>query len=70
MTIHNCRICPRSCGADRAGGEAGFCGVAGEEIYAARAGVHPWEERWSSGESGSGAVFFTGCRLRWGYWQN
>ena len=70
MTIHNCRICPRSCGADRAGGEAGFCGVAGEEIYAARAALHLWEEPCISGESGSGAVFFTGCPLRCVYCQN
>lgn len=70
MTIHNCRICPRSCGADRAGGETGFCGVAGEEIYAARAALHLWEEPCISGESGSGAVFFTGCPLRCVYCQN
>jgi len=36
----------------------------------ARAALHYWEEPCISGESGSGAVFFTGCNLKCIYCQN
>ncbi|MBS7340809.1 MAG: radical SAM protein [Lachnospiraceae bacterium] len=39
-------------------------------IYLARAALHMWEEPCISGESGSGAVFFSGCNLRCVYCQN
>nr|WP_330371608.1 radical SAM protein [Marvinbryantia formatexigens] len=65
-----CRLCPRECGADRAAGKKGFCGVAGTKILAARAGLHMWEEPCISGEHGSGTVFFSGCPLRCVYCQN
>ena len=65
-----CRLCPRQCGADRAGGTPGYCGVAEPGIYAARAALHLWEEPCISGETGSGAVFFSGCPLRCVYCQN
>ncbi len=64
-----CRLCPRSCGANRLGGEHGFC-KAGAEIKAARAALHYWEEPCLSGESGSGTVFFSHCTLRCVYCQN
>ena len=65
-----CRLCPRQCGADRAGGMAGYCGVAGEDLYAARAALHRWEEPCISVGAGSGTIFFSGCPLRCVYCQN
>lgn len=68
-----CSLCPRACGADRAAGQAGFCG-AGAVLRAARAALHHWEEPCLSGppeaETGSGTVFFGGCALRCCYCQN
>ena len=70
---HHCRLCPRACGADRAAGQAGFCG-ADDRLYVARAALHHWEEPCLSGAPedvrGSGTVFFTGCALRCCYCQN
>ncbi|MGN0640909.1 MAG: radical SAM protein [Oscillospiraceae bacterium] len=63
-----CELCPRRCGVDRSK-RAGFCGM-GERIVAARAGLHLWEEPCISGESGSGAVFFSGCVMRCRFCQN
>ncbi|MDO4614272.1 MAG: radical SAM protein [Lachnospiraceae bacterium] len=40
------------------------------EIFAARAALHMWEEPCISGKEGSGAVFFTGCPLRCVFCQN
>lgn len=65
-----CRLCPRDCGVNRAEGQEGVCGVAGPRIRAARAALHRWEEPCISGETGSGAVFFSGCPLRCVYCQN
>ena len=58
-----CVLCPRACGADRNGGEAGICG-ADNKIKIARAAPHMWEEPPISGTRGSGTVFFSGCPLR------
>ncbi len=63
-----CELCPRRCRVDRSE-KAGFCGM-GERIVAARAGLHFWEEPCISGESGSGAVFFSGCVMRCKFCQN
>ncbi len=41
-----------------------------EEIYAARAALHFWEEPCISGTNGSGAVFFCGCGLKCVFCQN
>lgn len=68
--METCNLCPRECKAERKNGRKGFCGVAGEEIYAARAALHMWEEPCISGETGSGTVFFSGCTLRCVYCQN
>ena len=65
-----CTLCPRMCNVDRKNGQKGVCGVAGTGIYGARAALHMWEEPCISGESGSGAVFFSGCPLRCVYCQN
>lgn len=64
-----CHLCPRECGADRAHGELGYCGMP-EEPRAARAALHYWEEPCISGKEGSGAVFFSGCTLRCVFCQN
>ena len=63
-----CELCPRRCGVER-GEQRGFCGM-GEEVVAARAGLHFWEEPCISGKSGSGTVFFTGCVMRCAFCQN
>ena len=65
-----CALCPRSCRADRAAGQRGYCGAAGTKIKCARAALHMWEEPCISGKQGSGTVFFSGCPLRCVYCQN
>ncbi len=67
--LKHCCLCPRKCGADRTSGQKGFCG-ADDNIYAARAALHYWEEPPISGTSGSGAVFFSHCSLGCVYCQN
>lgn len=67
--MNACRLCPRSCAADRAAGRKGFCGE-GAVVRAARAALHMWEEPCISGTRGSGAIFFSGCPLRCVYCQN
>ena len=62
-------LCPRRCGADRKNGKTGICRET-EELRAARAALHMWEEPCISGREGSGTVFFTGCNLRCVYCQN
>lgn len=68
--VVSCTICPRNCNVNRADGQSGVCGVTGNGIYAARAALHMWEEPCISGDTGSGAVFFSGCPLRCIYCQN
>lgn len=65
----SCKICPRECGVNRLAGEKGRCG-ANAALLAARAALHMWEEPCISGETGSGAVFFSGCNLGCVYCQN
>lgn len=67
--MEDCTLCPRKCHADRWNGQTGFCGQTAE-ITAARAALHFWEEPCISGESGSGAVFFSGCNLQCVFCQN
>jgi putative pyruvate formate lyase activating enzyme len=64
-----CLLCPRACGADRLGGERGFCRE-GAELRAAWAGLHFGEEPPLVGSGGSGTIFFTGCTLKCRYCQN
>lgn len=70
MTQKRCALCPRTCGAERENGRAGYCGVTGAGIRAARAALHFWEEPCISGTCGSGTIFFAGCTLRCVYCQN
>lgn len=65
-----CNRCPRTCNVFRKEGQQGTCGVSGKGIYVARAALHMWEEPCISGNTGSGAVFFSGCPLRCVYCQN
>lgn len=63
-----CRLCPRRCGVDRAGGGLGFC-RSGPELAAASVTVHRGEEP----VLGGGAVinlFMGHCTLRCAYCQN
>ncbi len=64
-----CNICPRLCGADRAGSKKGYCGADGG-LKVARAALHMWEEPPISGTRGSGTVFFSHCPLKCVYCQN
>lgn len=64
-----CRLCPRSCGANRDAGETGFCGAgACPRIF--RWGPHFGEEPPLVGENGSGCVFFSRCTMKCIYCQN
>ncbi|WP_027207245.1 radical SAM protein [Butyrivibrio fibrisolvens] len=69
LLYENCMICPRKCRVDRTKGERGFCKASGT-IAAARAALHFWEEPCISGETGSGAVFFSGCNMGCVFCQN
>ena len=52
----DCCLCPRNCHVDRTQGKTGYCGQT-DQIRAARAALHMWEEPCISGDAGSGAVF-------------
>jgi len=64
-----CRLCPRECGAVRAEGAYGECGV-GLAAFVASAGPHFGEERELVGRGGSGTIFFGGCNLACIFCQN
>ncbi len=64
-----CRLCPRRCGADRAGGETGFCN-AGAALEVASVVIHGGEEPVLGGETGVGNVFLAHCNLRCRFCQN
>ncbi len=64
-----CGLCPRRCGAHRLSGARGACGMSAD-LTVARSALHFWEEPPISGESGSGAIFFSGCPLRCVFCQN
>ena len=69
LEYRHCTLCPRRCGVDRTAGQLGFCRMP-DQIFAARAALHYWEEPVISGSYGSGAVFFSGCTLRCAFCQN
>ena len=69
LSYEHCTLCPRRCGVDRTKGGRGFCGMP-DNLYAARASAHYWEEPVISGSFGSGAIFFSGCTLRCAFCQN
>ncbi len=61
--MKSCRLCPRQCGANRLGGEKGFCQSTSQlEISAYH--PHYGEERPLVGRGGSGTIFLTNCGLR------
>ena len=66
--MDQCTICPRLCQADRVLTK-GIC-LAGPEPVVAKVMLHLWEEPFISGDTGSGAIFFSGCNLRCVYCQN
>lgn len=70
---NKCRLCPRDCGVNRAGGQekarVGFCGET-DKLRVAYIGPHFGEEPPITGINGSGTVFFTGCSLRCSFCQN
>lgn len=65
----DCVLCPRQCHANRAAGQMGYCGQT-DQLMAARAALHFWEEPCISGTNGSGTVFFSGCNMRCVFCQN
>ncbi len=67
--LRSCRLCPRSCGADRLSGETGYCRSNGSATVAA-VSLHFGEEPPISGERGSGTVFFGGCNMSCLFCQN
>jgi len=64
-----CGLCPRACGARRAEGEVGRCGV-GATALVASAGAHFGEEPVLVGRGGSGTIFLGGCNLLCLFCQN
>ncbi len=69
MNHDHCIQCPRQCGAARADGAIGYCGVPWEFLVS-RVSLHLWEEPAISGRKGSGTIFFSGCNLRCVFCQN
>lgn len=69
MNLQDCTLCPRNCHADRTHGQTGYCGQT-DQITAARASLHMWEEPCISGQTGSGTVFFSGCSMGCVFCQN
>lgn len=67
--ITRCELCPRRCGANREGGERGWC-KAGENPQIFRYAPHHGEEPPVSGRHGSGTIFFSRCTLACLYCQN
>lgn len=68
LDITCCQLCPRTCKVNRTV-LTGFCGCT-NEVKAARAALHLWEEPCISGTQGSGTVFFSGCTLKCCFCQN
>lgn len=66
--MKSCSLCARNCRINRTL-RAGRCGEK-DQIFAARAALHMWEEPCISGKEGSGAVFFSGCPLGCVFCQN
>ena len=69
LNYAHCELCPRRCGVDRTAGQLGFCRVP-DELFAAKAMLHYWEEPVISAAYGAGTVFFSGCTLGCIYCQN
>ena len=65
----DCDLCPRKCGANRLGGEIGYCG-ASSDLEVSSFTPHFGEERPLVGSGGSGTIFFTHCPLKCCFCQN
>ena len=68
--MENCRLCPRTCGANRLEGASGFCRAPGTELVVSASHAHFGEERPLVGRGGSGTIFLTHCNLRCVFCQN
>lgn len=66
--LTNCNLCPRNCNVNRHE-IVGFC-KAKDSIKIARADLYYYEEPCISGDSGSGAIFFSYCNLKCLFCQN
>jgi len=67
--FESCRLCPRECGVNRAGGQQGFCrGRFKVVVFSAH--PHFGEEIPLVGYHGSGTIFFSNCNLRCIFCQN
>lgn len=66
--LAKCKLCPRNCNVNRHK-EVGFC-KAKDFIKIARADLYYYEEPCISGDSGSGAIFFSYCNLKCLFCQN
>lgn len=69
MDYVNCKLCPRTCGADRSAGQLGYCRCPAVAMVS-KTMIHRWEEPALAGNGGSGAIFFSGCTLGCKYCQN
>lgn len=67
--LRACRLCPRSCGANRLQGETGICRT-GRKIRVASFQSHFGEESPLVGTGGSGTIFFSSCNLLCSFCQN
>ena len=67
--LEECRLCPRECGVNRAGGESGICRAA-DQLCVSSAMPHFGEELPLVGTGGSGTIFFSHCNLRCCFCQN
>jgi putative pyruvate formate lyase activating enzyme len=59
----SCELCPRMCGANRLGGDEGFC-QASSQLEVSAYNPHFGEEAPLVGSGGSGTIFLTNCGLR------
>jgi putative pyruvate formate lyase activating enzyme len=65
----DCNLCGHHCGANRAAGELGECGL-GTKVLVSSVGPHFGEEPELVGYRGSGTIFFAGCNLSCQFCQN
>lgn len=67
--LESCRVCPRTCDANRLQDKKGKCRT-GREAVVSSASPHFGEESPLVGVGGSGTIFFTWCNLQCMYCQN
>ncbi|MCK5451083.1 MAG: radical SAM protein [Candidatus Omnitrophica bacterium] len=69
LSLKNCDLCFRKCGADRTKDEIGYCAVSAD-LFVYTSGPHHGEEPPISGKNGSGTIFFSHCNMGCVYCQN